>query len=147
MAHGERSPPPSPASLSDICVGRWRLAGEGLTCLDGLSLIRTWLRLCGGGGRPMGRTDGDKRLFLARSHPFVRPHRRRHSIGQSIDFLRRPDASDGIADSVDICKRGGATSNQSTTWQGHKLQHFNSFFGARALKWTKMISWVLSRST
>ena len=103
MAHGERSPPPSLASFPDICAGRWRFAGEGLASMVSLSLIRTWLRLCGGRGRPIRRTDGDKRLFLARSHPFVRPHRRRHSIGQSIDFLRRPDAPDGIADSVDIC--------------------------------------------
>ena len=29
-------------------------------------------------------------------------------IGQSIDFLRRLEASDSIADSVDICKGGGA---------------------------------------
>ena len=103
----ERSPPPSLASFPDICAGRWRFAGAGerLAWMVSLSFELGFVSAAVAGGRCDGRTAGDKRLFLARSHPFVRPHRRRHSIGQSIDFLRRPDAPDGIADSVDICKR------------------------------------------
>ena len=89
MAHGERSPPPSLASFPDICAGRWRFAGEGLASMVSLSLSFElgFVSLCGGRGRPMGRTDGDKRLFLARSHPsIVRIGGGTQSANQSISF-------------------------------------------------------------
>ena len=98
----ELSPPntlPSPISVSG---GDWR-TGD----LDWIVyLSRTWLRLRlggrgggGGCGRRWMKNKGEAVLgSLART---------RQSIGQSIDFLRRFDASDGIADSVDICKGEG----------------------------------------
>ena len=52
-----------------------------------LSFDLGFVSLCGGRGRPMGRTDGDKRLFLARSHPsIVRIGGGTQSANQSISF-------------------------------------------------------------
>ena len=81
--------PPSPASLPDICAGRWRFAGEGERLAGMVSLsfelgfvsLSLFLRR-----RAADATDGDKRLFLARSRPsFVRMGGTQ-SANQSISF-------------------------------------------------------------